>query len=74
MEQAVIFIQIFLFLKYIVRDNYKQKQKIESCETQENEGMKKQKCFLLHMLVKMDLTNTLSCWWSLEFEKSHGSS
>lgn len=39
----------FFFLKYVVRDNYKQKQKIESCETQENEGMKKEKCSLLHV-------------------------
>lgn len=74
MEQALIFIQIFLFLQYMVRDDYKQKQKIGSCDTQENEGMKKQKCSLLHVLVKMDLTKILSCWWSLESEKTHGSS
>jgi len=58
----------------MVRDNYKQKQEIGSCATQENEGMKKQKCSLLHLLVKIDLTKTLSCWWSVEFEKTHGSS
>lgn len=45
----------------MVRDNYKQKQKIGSCDTQEDEGMKKQKCSLLHMLVTTDLTKTLSC-------------
>lgn len=61
MEQAVIFTQIFLFLKYMVRDNCKQKQEIGSCDTKENEGMKKQKRSLLHILVKMDLTKTLSC-------------
>lgn len=61
MEQAVIFTQIFLFLKYMVRDDCKRKQEIGSCDTRENEGMKEQKRFLLHMLVKMDLTKTLSC-------------
>lgn len=61
MEQILIFIQIFLFLKYMVRDGYKQKQKTGSYDTPENEGTKKQKCSLLCMLVKMDLTKTLSC-------------
>lgn len=58
----------------MLRDDYKQKQKLGSCDTWENEEMKNQKCSFLHMLVKVDLNKTLSCWCSLESEKTPGSS
>lgn len=58
----------------MLRDDYKQKQKLGSCDTWENEEMKNQKCSFLHMLVKVDLNKTPSCWCSLESEKTPGSS
>lgn len=42
----------------MLRDDYKQKQKLGSCDTWENEEMKNQKCSFLHMLVKVDLNKT----------------